>query len=282
MKTAIHSGATGGQAMRCPHSAAGSRQRAARVGSPSVRGRQSGMTVVEFALVIPIALLLVFGIVQLGLMYTAKDIVNAGAFAAARAGAFQNAQMDPMTQAFTKAVIPFYQDTTNTNAASRLSQALSGAQKDTCSNGDGSSAGGDDGGNGCFLKIDLLNPTPAAFDDFGITTSASAGHTVIPNDNLEYRPHSIRGAKSQLSIQDANTLRIRVTYGYEIKVPLMKAVFGAIMCGIDDGVKAFGSGNTANVVGGDDCAIYYSKGRIPIVSYATVQMQTPAWQAEGS
>jgi TadE-like protein len=238
---------------------------------PGSRNRQSGMTVVEFALVIPIALLVVFGIVQLGLMYSAKEIVNAGAFGAARAGAFQNAQLDKMTQAMTRGLIPFYQDTTQRNDASRLSQALSSAQQDTdCSSGSGD----------CFLKVELLNPSPAAFEDFGITSSAADGHTFIPNDNLEIRPHSVKGPKSGLSIQDANALKVKVTYGYEMKVPFMKSVIGAVMCGIDNGVKAFGSGNTANVVGGDDCTNFYSKGRIPIVTYATVQMQTPAWQAE--
>lgn len=227
------------------------------------RRRERGMTVVEFAIVIPIALLLVFGIVQIGLMYSAKSIVNEGAFVAARAGAFQNAQLDVMTKAMTRSLIPFYQDTTNTNTIARLSGALLDARQDAQ-----------------FLQVELLNPSPAAFEDFGITSSASAGHTFIPNDNLEIRPHDVKGPKSGLSIQDANALKIKVTYGYEMKVPLMKAVIGAVMCGIDDGVKAFGSGNTANVVGGDDCTNYYSKGRIPIVAYATVQMQTPAWQAE--
>lgn len=226
------------------------------------RRRQRGMTVVEFAIVIPIALLLVFGIVQIGLMYSAKSIVNEGAFVAARAGAFQNAQMDVMTKAMTRSLIPFYQDTTNTNAITRLSGALIDAKLDSQ-----------------FLHVEMLNPSPAAFEDFGITSSAST-HTFIPNDNLEIRPHDVKGPKSGLSIQDANALKIKVTYGYEMKVPLMKAVIGAVMCGIDDGLKAFGSGNTANVVGGDDCTNYYSKGRIPIVAYATVQMQTPAWQAE--
>jgi TadE-like protein len=239
-------------------------------GRTGLRSRQGGITVVEFAVVIPIALLLVFGIVQLGLMYTAKEVVNEGAFVAARAGAFNNAQLDKITEAMTRSLIPFYQDTTNSNDFSRISQALASAQRDTdCSSG-----------NQCFLTLQILNPSSAAFEDFGISTSASGGHTFIPNDNLQFRPHSVKGPKSGLSIQDANALKIKVTYGYEMKVPLMSTVIGAVMCGISNGVRAFGSGNNANVVGGDDCTNFYSQGRIPIVSYATVQMQTPAFQAE--
>lgn len=227
------------------------------------RHRERGMTAVEFVIAIPVALLIVFGIVQIGLMYSAKSIVNEGAFVAARAGAFQNAQLDVITKAMTKALIPFYQDTTNTDTISRLSGALLNAKQDAE-----------------FLHVELLNPSPAVFEDFGVPGSHDDSHTFIPNDNLQTRTHLYKGPKSGLSIQDANALKIKVTYGYEMKVPLMKSVIGAVMCGIDDGVKAFGSGNTANVVGGDDCTNYYSKGRIPIIAYATVQMQTPAWQAE--
>jgi hypothetical protein len=130
-----------------------------------------------------------------------------------------------------------------------------------------------------FVTVEVLNPTPAAFQDFGLPpTSASQNHAYIPNDNLEFRPHSVKGSNSNLSIQDANALKIKVTYGYEIKVPLMQSVIKSVMCGFDTGVEAFGRGNSTVVVGGNDCTNYYNQGRIPIVAYATVQMQTPAWE----
>ena len=232
------------------------------------RAGQKGATMVEFTVVIPLALLLVFGIIQLGLMYSAKSVVNEAAFVAARAGAFQNAQVVKMTEAMTKALIPFYQDTTVGNDYARLHEALAAAQNETdCS-----------GGRRCFLKIEVLNPTPAAFRDFGITSKALPDHTFIPNDNLEFRSHGERGPESGLSIQDANALKIKVTYGYQIKVPLMKTVFNAIFCGVDSGIDAFGH---ASATLDDNCADFYSQGRIPLVTYATVQMQTPAWQSGG-
>lgn len=231
--------------------------------------RQSGVTLVEFALVTPFALLLVLGIIQLGLMYTAKEVVNEGAFLAARAGAVQHAQVDKMKDVMVKSLVPFYQDTTNTDDLSRLAQALVSATTDTVCIPVVR----------CFLEVEVLNPTPEAFDDFGITSNASEGHTYIPNDNLEYRPHS-RGGSSNYSIQDANALKIKVTYGYELKVPLMKTVFGAIMCGVDSGVSAFGRKKVDSVDHTEDCIQFYRQGRVPIVSYATVQMQTPAWKAD--
>lgn len=232
-------------------------------------GGQSGATLVEFAIVTPFALLLVLAIIQLGLMYSAKELVNEGAFMAARAGAVQNAQLDKMTDVMVRSLVPFYQDTTNTDDLSRLTQALVNATTDTVCIP-----------LRCFLKVEVKNPTPEAFDDFGITSNAADGHTYIPNDNLEYRPHSIQGDSSHYSIQDANALKIKVTYGYELKVPLMKAVFSAIMCGVDSGISAFGRKKVDNNDDTDNCTEFYSQGRVPLVSYATVQMQTPAWKPD--
>ena len=82
------------------------------------------------------------------------------------------------------------------------------------------------------------------------------------------------------AIQDANVLRIKVTYGYELKVPLMQSVFKAVLCGIDSGVNAFGRGGFPVASAASDCVKYYSRGRVPIVAYATVQMQSRAFPAD--
>jgi len=225
------------------------------------RSAQTGATLVEFALVMPLALLLVMGIIQLGLLFTAKQVLNQAAFMAGRAGAVHNAQQSNMEDALTKALLPFYQDTTISNDFTRLALALVRAKQDVT-----------DG----FIHVEKLSPTPEAFSDFGIT-SAAVGHTYIPNDNLEFRSHT-PGASSGLSIQDANTLKIKVTYGYELKVPLMQSVFKSIMCGFDTGIDAFGRGNETAHASANSCQDYYNKGRFPLVTYATVQMQTPAWE----
>lgn len=225
--------------------------------------KQRGASLVEFAIVSPFALLIVLGLIQLGLMFVAKQIVNEAAFVAARAGAVQNAQTGPMKNALIKALIPFYQDTTNTNDLQRLSSALASAQADLAVPG--------------RLDLTVLNPNADAFSDFGLTDSNN--QTYIPNDSLDYRDHSVRGPKSGLSIQDANVLKIRVTYAYQLKVPLMNWVLQSVMCGVDSGVDAFGRGKGlfTGLASEQDCIQYYQQGRVPIVTYATVQMQSPAW-----
>jgi hypothetical protein len=231
------------------------------------RHRQDGATLAEFVVVIPFALLFVLAIIQLGLMYSAKQIVNEGAFLAARAGSVQNADPQSMQDAMMKALIPLYQNSTESDDATRLKNALNNARNDrSC--------------NGPCLNIDMLNPTPAAFTDFGVSSSASGGRTYIPNDNLEFRSHDVVGPSSGLSIQDANALKIKVTYGYELKVPLMKLVIASVMCAVvNTGIEAFqGDSPPYANPSGNDCVSFYKNGRVPIVSYATVQMQTPAFE----
>jgi hypothetical protein len=217
-------------------------------------GKQQGATMVEFVIVSPIAILLLLGIIQLALMMVAKQVLNQATLLAARAGAVQNAQKDPMQQALNRALLPFYQNTFDTNAYSRLTNA---ALAEVLSPP--------------VLNIEILNPSQAVFNDFGLTDNNN--NTYIPNDSLEYRDHSYAGPQSGLTIQDANALKIRVTYGYQLKVPLMQSVFKSVMCGFDTGVDAFGRGSTTTSA---DCATYYNQGLVPIVSYATVQMHSNA------
>jgi hypothetical protein len=76
------------------------------------------------------------------------------------------------------------------------------------------------------VKLDVLSPSQEAFNVYGITAN---GVRYIPNDNLEFRTATPMNGAS-ISIQDANILRIKVTYGYKLKVPLMAAVLKRIMC----------------------------------------------------
>jgi hypothetical protein len=232
-----------------------SAKRACRRHGPT---RQAGATMVEFAIISPIAILLVMGLIQLGLMFSAKQILNEATFVAARAGAVQNAQKKDMQIALTTAMIPLYQNTFDTDPATRLANAYGRALGDLLSPRN--------------LDIRVLNPNADVFGDFGLPDANN--QTYIPNDSLEYRDYTVRGPTTGLTIQDANALKIRVTYAYELKVPLMQIVFKSVMCGIDSGVNAFGRGGSPI---SPDCAQYYLRGRIPIVAYATVQMQSPAY-----
>jgi len=233
--------------------------------------RQRGATLAEFVVVGPVAILVILALIQVGMMMVAKQVLNEAAFEAARMGASEHALKQEVQRALERKLLPFYQDSTNNNDTGRLFNASIAAAIDLNLNSIFS---------GPRLKIERLSPPESAFSDFGLNvTDANGNHLAIPNDNLEYRIYSgVKGSQSGLTIQDANELRIRVVYSYELKVPLMKTVFGSVMCGIDSGVNAFGRGDSGGIASASDCSDYYKRGRVPIVTYATVQMQSDVYQ----
>ncbi|MCS7100599.1 MAG: pilus assembly protein [Burkholderiaceae bacterium] len=224
------------------------------------RRRLRGASLTEFAIVAPIALLLVLALIQVGFLFVAKQMVNHAAFLGARHGAVHHGREAEIRKAVQKALLPFYQDATVANDNRRIAGAIASATLDLAQLWN--------------LDVKRLNPTAAAFDEYGLTDQKT-GTVYIPNDSLEYRSY-FKGQKSGLSLRDANTLKVRVIYAYELKVPLMKTVFRSVMCGFGSGIAAFGNGPLwSGLASADDCLRYYLRGRVPIVAYATVQMQSP-------
>ena len=219
----------------------------------------AGASLTEFVIVGPIAILFTFVILQAGLLYMAKLTLNNATFMAARAGATQNASKTEIRNSLLKGLIPFYQNATNTNDFTRLTAAAFEVGKNSLLD----------------VKLEVLSPSAEAFNVYGITV---AGVTYIPNDNLEFRLPTPQGGAS-ISIRDANILRIKVTYGYELKVPLMGAIVKRLMGfgapGSD--VRAWDRFSVLPSGSLGDCT-YYLRNRVPIVSYATVQMQSRAEQ----
>jgi hypothetical protein len=254
----------------------------ARHAHSAVRG-QRGVSIVEFLIVAPIAILLILGLIQIGLMMVAKQIVNEAAFEGARLGASEHGKKDAVVRAVKRKLLPFYQDSTNyenlsdTQRAARLVAAAAAEMAAI------------DLSFPPVLTVTRLSPPESAFQPYPTGYLSSVyddnGNPVmgIPNDNLEYRTYSANN--SGLSIQDANVFRIKVVYGYKLKVPLMQTVFKAVLCGIDSGVDAFGRGNFDSTVikenANGDCLLYYDQGRVPITAFATVHMQSDAWKNSG-
>jgi hypothetical protein len=209
----------------------------------------------------PIAILITFLIIQAGMLYMAKLTLNNATFMAARYGATQNAKMSEIQSSLAKGLIPFYQNASNNNPLTRIPMALAYAEGAVL--------------NPLIVKIEILSPSQEAFDTYGIQDGST---TYIPNDNLEFRTPTPMN-KASISIRDANILRIKVTYGYELKVPLMQNLLKRIMCGNgNSGVQAWDGRVPLMPLDLPNCA-YYEQGRIPIVSYATVQMQSNAISA---
>jgi hypothetical protein len=222
-------------------------------------GRQRGASLVEFVIVFPVAVLFVLALIQVGFMYMAKLSLNHATFMAARAGALNNARMDPIQRTLIRGLSPFYQDSSVDDDVRRLLAANLRARLDAVP----------------FLNITLLSPSAEAFADFGVRDAARRV-TYIPNDNLEWRSDTV-GTRSGMNIRDANLLKIRVVYGYELKVPLMATILRWTMCGGgSSAVPAWGDGSLLGGIApmSAHCLRYYSFGRVPIESFAIVEMQS--------
>lgn len=207
--------------------------------------RQRGSAMIEFAVVGPVLTLLGTTILQYSLLFNAKNLVNHATFMAARAGSMAHADLGRATDAYARALIPLYGGGRD---AAELAQALGKATADLPGN----------------VRIELLNPTKESFDDWNDPDlEARYGRRAIPNGALASRdPSDVRSASGQ-NIHDANLIKLKVTHGYELKVPLAGSVMQFMMKWGDRGADPFVS------------ALYNAR-RIPIVSHVTLQMQSDA------
>ncbi|MEK8031080.1 TadE family protein [Ideonella sp. DXS29W] len=245
--------------------------------------RQRGVSMVEFVIVFPVAALFVLTLIQVGFIYMAKSTLNNATFMAARAGALNNANMTVITDALKRGLIPFYQDSSITNDVQRMTLAY--MNPNPLRNSVLTDAFGP---KPWRTQVTLLSPSSDTFADYGVRDNVKRV-TYIPNDNLQYRRQditgagtSIAGSRSKVNIRDANLLKLKVVYGYELKVPLVGYVLRSVMCG-SGGTGAAAWGDTNIIESIEHGSISYCKYmptndsvHIPIESYAIVEMQSRA------
>lgn len=213
--------------------------------------RQRGSAMVEFVVVGPIISLIGLAVIQYGMLFFAKNQMNHASFMAARAGSMGNAKINSVQLAYEKALIPLYGGGTN---SAELAAALLKAQTDVAGN----------------TRIEILNPTRESFDDWNdaaLQATIGNGSRVIPNAHLSSKDPAQVKANSGQNIQDANMIKIRITHGYEPKVPLIKLVYIRYLKWLDTGTDSF---HTQMV----------NAGRIPVVTHVTLQMQSDAIESQ--
>ncbi len=248
---------------------------------------------VETLIVLFVALLLLLGIVQFGLIYNAKLTLDYAAFEAARAGAVNYADRRAIEYALARGLAPLYTSVDPGDSSMDKVKKVKSVQqaRDRLFE--------DEISNGRFACIERISPgreqfstsafgVPAA-DVVGIPGDADAikGKMIIPNDHLRYRSAQPKGAPA-VSIQDANLLKLRVTYCYPMYVPIVANTVKWVMGMRSSSVSRVPKGEPyagwkAPPVGEFQAACYRAdeldgKGypRIPIVAQAVVRMQTPA------
>jgi uncharacterized membrane protein (UPF0127 family) len=217
----------------------------------TTRKQEVGASMVEFLLIAPVLCFLGFGIVQLGLVYHAQNVLSYATFEAARVGAVKNANSGAMKEALAQRLAPIFGGDGSTAAVNRSLLLSKNAVSDLTR-----------------TQLHIINPTVAAFEDFGVPDS-STGETVIPNAHLQHREKVI-GARSGVTVQDANLLKIEVTHGYGLTLPW----FNINLPGTEFALKQlFARANPKY-------AHFYNRGMVPIKAVATVRMQSRAKQSD--
>lgn len=204
--------------------------------------RQRGSAMIEFVIVGPLLVLLGTSVLQYALMFNARNMVNHASFMAAREGAVAHANPASIRTAYARALVPLYG---GGRTATEIGAALQKASADMV-----------------HTRIELMNPTQEAFAAYADPALAARydGRRAIPNNHLALRPASVDAA-SGLSIQDANLIKLRITHGYELKVPLASTVMQFMMRWNDPKTDPF-------------VTALYAQRRIPLVTHVTLQMHS--------
>lgn len=203
------------------------------------RRPQRGQSLVEAIVVIPVFGVFLLGIFQAVLFYRAKAVVDYAALQAARRGATHFAQKKAMYKGLTAGLMPLYaHKPTNAGALKAYGKAWLDIYV------------------GQAAQIQIISPTKAMFDAWKETQYD--GVEAIPNDSLPFRGSEV---KAGVTVQDANLLKIRVTYKYPLIVPVIDRIIGDL-----DRVRS-----AATCLEGDCYNVYSLK----IESQAIVRMQTP-------
>jgi len=229
--------------------------RSKRTTRSSVMERQAGSSMVEFVIVTPMLMFMGLGIMQFGLIYHAKSILNYATFEAARTGAVNNAQIEVMRKELGYRLAPVYGgDGSLKMGAMSLARSVVAVNDITAT------------------KIKLINPTPASFGAHGINKSvedrhgATIGTVVIPNSHVRFNKEGEKG--DGLNLKDANLLKIEVTYGYQMRLPFLDMKMPGV---------AWITRNLMIRLDRDNW-MYYVRGMIPLKATATVRMQSEAWE----
>jgi len=197
----------------------------------------------ESLIALPVLLLAGLSVVQWAFVYEARAFVDHGALMAARAGALDNARMQPMRLALARALTPLQPSARNVGAFE--TRVISKTLPDIL----------------LHARLRILNPTREAFADHGQRNRS--GERYLPFRDIHQRPSKI-GQSSQLSLQDATLLRVQVSYGYPLRVPyagwfIAKAALGASWLGSEWDIRE---------------QIMLRSNRLPIVATATVRVQS--------
>jgi hypothetical protein len=227
--------------------------------------RQAGQATIEYLYVIPILLILLLGSLQFVFIYEAKQTLNYAAFNGTRNGALNSGKMAAIQDGVVAGLAPLF---VHEESQAALKNARKVAYAELSNNK--------------LARIEILNPTPGALAGF----ANGKGH--IPNDNLMYRP--VDDLADGMNVQDANLLKVRVTYCVRLVVPIVNRMIHAFAVAppaVPDAIDSSYSGGkiaapdmlkvSAPATGATGLCVLPSDPypyRIPVTSESVVRMQS--------
>jgi hypothetical protein len=259
---------------------------------------------VEFAVVSPVLLLIGLGLIQVGLIFQAKSGLSFALQEAARSGSENNANPSNVRDGLLRGLVPFMGGGRN---AGQIATTLAAA---TAEFARGTAEG--------WIRVQQLSPTPQSFTDWQQNSVDDSGNPVteIPNANLAILRCTLPpqtsagvkasttcpsgepiGANSQQTLADANLLKLQLTYGVKLGVPLINRIVGGALsmyygCQAPAS-QAIGPLNLGTPAAGTPDALACAalnavdtsgnrEPRIPVSLAITVRMQSPARMAGGA
>lgn len=258
---------------------------------------QRGASMIEFTVIAPVVLLLGLGMFQVAMLMHTKNSLNYALQEAARMGAVSNGDLSKIEDGLAAGLVPFRGGGSNIadlalkKAEILLELAQGKAQQ--------------------WYVMKQLSPTTSTFVDWAEDTVDDAGNTVkeIPNANLAFlrctkapQAGSITaktssacasgepvGASSKQTLADANLLKLKLTYGVKVAVPIVgtiiaKSLSMAAGCKTAEEIRvgALALGTPTVAAQPADCFFYDAvdlngrpEPRLPISIEVTMRMQSP-------
>lgn len=217
---------------------------------------------VETVVIMFATLLLLFGIIQFGLIYNAKTVLNYATFEAARAGSLNHGSPEAMRTALVR-VLSAMKMPKGSDPDFRKYQAAQESMRE------------DKETRICMERINPPLETDlwekAEIDEDEDEDEDPGYQNFIPNDWLRYRKPDKKQSENEITIQDANLLKIRVTYCHEIIVPFVATTLRRLMLGERD-PDPLKNWTTPSL--GSFTKQCWAHDQIPIESSAIMRMQT--------
>lgn len=224
----------------------------------SAKKQVSGHSLIELIIGGAIVLALVTAVIELLFLYKAMTQLQQATFEAAREGIVNNATASAITNGFIRHSIDIHGGASTpaelVQAQARATLAVAPILNPIWNS------------HNAGYTLEILNPTREAFDDFGVV-GPQHRQRFIPNSWQHVKDPTLIGETSGVNIHDANILKIRITYGVPLRMPVIGSMIGAVLRVADPSNRRYYDAQPV---------------RIPVTSTAVMHMQSDPIENEDS